>query len=766
MRGSPTQGASGVFRSMARHDSLLAMVALTGLLWAEPAHAYIGPGAGFAFAGSFLVLIATFFLAFGTILVWPFLWLYRTIKVGNPYKKAQVQRVIVLGLDGLDPGIATRLMEQGKLPTFAELADRGAFRPLATTYPSMSPVAWSTFTTGVDPSRHAIYDFLDRNPKNYGPRLSSTDIGNPSRILSMGGWRIPLGKPRLSLLQRSQPFWKHLGMKHVFSIIQRMPITWPAQPVNGLLLSAMCVPDLRGSQGTFSFFSTETRGGGAAFEGGEQTVLRRNPKTPSVIRSRIVGPDNSLHVDGGRMLLPFTITVAQDKASASVAIEGHDAFTLEPGVYSDWIELIFSPGLGIKVHGIARFYFTSIDPEVNLYMTAIHIDPENPAMPISHPATYSMYLARKQGKFATLGLAEDTWALNEMVIEEKVFWDQAWLYFEERKRMFLDACKQTKRGLVTTVVDTTDRCQHMFMRYLDPTHPANEGKDTTEWAHAIDTLYQRMDGLLNEVRHEWERDDTLFLVVSDHGFTNFRRSVNLNAWLRDHGYLFLNEGVDVGGDWFEGVDWSRTRAYAMGLTGLFINLKGREGKGIVEPGEEYDSLVHEICAKLLELEDPENGQKVVRTAKAAAHFYTGPYKMDAPDVLVGWDGGYRHGWNCATGSTPVEIFSDNTKGWSGDHCVDPAIVPGVLFSNRPITTDTPRLLDMAPSIMRMLGQEPPKYMLGHSVFPEPGQQGEVKGWLDPAVLAEGQRCAAPLARIPSLEAASEAGDDTEEVTDA
>jgi hypothetical protein len=328
MRGSPTQGASGVFRSMARHDSLLAMVALTGLLWAEPAHAYIGPGAGFAFAGSFLVLIATFFLAFGTILVWPFLWLYRTIKVGNPYKKAQVQRVIVLGLDGLDPGIATRLMEQGKLPTFAELADRGAFRPLATTYPSMSPVAWSTFTTGVDPSRHAIYDFLDRNPKNYGPRLSSTDIGNPSRILSMGGWRIPLGKPRLSLLQRSQPFWKHLGMKHVFSIIQRMPITWPAQAFNGLLLSAMCVPDLRGSQGTFGFFSTATKAGGAAFEGGEQTVLRRNPAKPGVIRSRIVGPDNSLHVDGGRMTLPFTITVAADKASAKLEIDGVEPFDL------------------------------------------------------------------------------------------------------------------------------------------------------------------------------------------------------------------------------------------------------------------------------------------------------------------------------------------------------------------------------------------------------------------------------------------------------
>jgi predicted AlkP superfamily phosphohydrolase/phosphomutase len=237
------------------------------------------------------------------------------------------------------------------------------------------------------------------------------------------------------------------------------------------------------------------------------------------------------------------------------------------------------------------------------------------------------------------------------------------------------------------------------------------------------------------------------MVVSDHGFTNFRRGVNLNAWLRDNGYLFLKDDARTGGDWFEGIDWSRTRAYSMGLTGLFINLAGREGQGIVDPGEAYDALADEICAKLLELEDPQDGHRVVRSARAAAQFYTGPYKMDAPDVLVGWDGGYRHSWNCATGSTPEDVFSDNTKGWSGDHCVDPAIVPGVLFSNRPLATESPRLLDMAPSIMRMFGQTPPKYMLGRSVFPEPGEQGTVRGWLDPGVLAEGQRCAAPGARI-------------------
>ncbi len=747
-----------MFQPQARHrGSVLALLLAGALCWSNPAQAYIGPGAGFAFAGSFLVLAATFALAFSTILLWPFLYLYRLITIGNPLKNAQAKRVVILGLDGLDPGLATRLMQQGRLPNFQALANKGVFRPLATTYPSMSPVAWSTFTTGVDPSHHAIYDFLDRDPESYTPRLSSTDIGNPSRILSLGPWRIPLGKPRLELLRRSQAFWKHLGDKHIFSIIQRMPITWPAQAFNGLLLSAMCVPDLRGSQGTFSFFSTASSEGGAAFEGGEQTVLRRNPKTPGVIRSRIVGPDNSMRADGARMTLPFTLTVAGDQQSAEVEIEGaEEAFTLKVGEYSDWIELVFKPGLGVSVHGIARFYFTSLDPDVNLYMTAIHIDPENPAMPISHPSTYSIYLARKQGKFATLGLAEDTWALNEQVIDEQVFWDQAWLYFEERKRMFTDACEQVRTGLVTTVVDTTDRIQHMYMRYLDPTHPANQGKDTTEWAHAIYTLYERMDTLLGELRHEWQREDTVFMVVSDHGFTNFRRGVNLNAWLRDEGYLFLEDDeATESGDWMQGIDWSRTRAYAMGLTGLFINLKGREGQGIVEPGEEQDALATEICDKLLQLRDPDNGVEAVRSARYAMQFYSGPYKGDAPDVLVGWEGGYRHSWSCATGTVTAQTFEDNTKGWSGDHCVDPTIVPGVLFCNRPIATATPRLMDMAPSVLQLFGQPIPAYMQGRSVFAAPGEQATETGWLDPSSLS--QSGAAPGALILS--------DDSEADTD-
>jgi len=711
----------------------ITLLVILWVLFASPsADAYIGPGAGFAFAGSALVLVTTLFLAVGTILIFPLRMIYRLIVTGNPFKQAQVKRIVILGLDGMDPGIASKLMREGRLPNFQRLADHGVFRPLATSYPSMSPVAWSSFTTGVDPSRHNIYDFLTRDPCTYMPMLSSTDIRSAQRVLNIGKFMIPLpGKTvTIKLLQKSQAFWKLLGEKHIPSIIQRVPITFPPVPFKGLLLSGMCVPDLRGSQGTFGFFSTQSSEGHAAFTGGEQTVLRRKG---NVIRTRIVGPDDG---SGGRMTLPATITLADDNRSATIEIDGCAPFTLAPETYSDWITLEFkAKGVG-KARGISRFYITSMDPEFNLYHTPIHIDPENPAMPISHPSVYAIYLAKKLGKFATLGLAEDTWALNERVIDEKAFYEQAMLIADEREAMFSDALEKTKKGLVTCVFDTTDRVQHMFYRYLDPSHPANEGRDTEIWKDAIPSVYERMDRLIGEKWDELVRDDTCFMVISDHGFTNFRRGVNLNAWLRDEGYLFLKDDSNTSGDWFANVDWNRTKAFSLGLTGMFINRKGREASGIVEEGAEYDALVQELIGKLKQLTDPKDGRKAIIDVFAATEFFSGPYRFDAPDLIVGYDGGFRNSWDCATGAVPEAVFSDNTKSWSGDHCVDPRIVPGVMFSNMKLNTTTPSLLDMAPSVLKLFGQAIPAYMQGRPIFAEDGAAEAVGGAFDPAILSQ------------------------------
>ncbi len=726
--------------------TVVASLACGALAWPAAAHAYIGPGAGFAFAGSLLAMLAAISLAVLSILLWPFTVVYRWLRVGNPFKHARATRVIIVGMDGMDPGLATKFMREGRMPNFEKLAERGVFRPLDTSHPSMSPVAWSTFATGTDASHHGIFDFLTRDPCTYTPMLSSTDIRQAKRVVNIGRYVVPLAKPKIKLLQKGMAFWKFLGDRHIFSIIQRVPITFPPVKFRGLLLSGMCVPDLRGSQGTFSFFSTENAEGKAAFTGGEQTVLRRGKD--GRIRSRIVGPDNSMLRAGGRMTLPFTLI--PNATGARLEVDGGPSVDLAVGRYSEWVTLTFKAGLGVKVSGIVRFHLVSVEPEIRLYMTPIHIDPERPAMPISHPQVYSVYLAKKLGPFATLGLAEDTWALNERVIDEQAFLDQALAFCDEREQMLFDAIARVKKGLVTTVFDTTDRVQHMFYRYLDPTHPANRGKETMRHADAIGSVYERMDAIVGKVLAAADDPKTVVMVISDHGFTNFRRGVNLNAWLRDHGYLTLNDGAATSGDWFENVDWSRTRAFSLGLTGLFINRKGREQSGTVEEGAEYDALVEEIARKLERLVDPASGTAAVRKVEIADRFFAGPQRFDAPDLLVGYEGGFRNSWECATGAVTADVFTDNTKSWSGDHCVDPSIVPGVLFCNRPIAIEKPHLADVPTSVIRLFGHEPPAQMTGRDLFAADGAAAPVAGPLDPSCLS--QSGAAPGARVPDLDA--------------
>ncbi len=338
-------------------------------------------------------------------------------------------------------------------------------------------------------------------------------------------------------------------------------------------------------------------------------------------------------------------------------------------------------------------------------------------MPLSHPFVYSIYLAKMLGPYATLGLAEDTWALNERVVDEEAFLKQAWLIFEERKKMLWDVLDKTKKGFVTVVFDTTDRISHMFYRYLHPDHPANEGKDTEKHKNVIRDLYAKMDGFLAEVRAKVGNDkDTVFMVISDHGFCNFTRGVNLNSWLRDEGYLVLKGGGQTSGDWFANVDWDKTRAFTLGLTGIFINRKGREAKGTVEKGPEMEALCNEIKKKLEKLEDPKSGARVVKEAFLTKELHSGPYADMAPEILVGYNKSFRHSWDCATGSVSEEIFTDNTKSWSGDHCVDPRLVPGVFWCNRKIATENPNILDIAPTALDMFGVPVPAYMQGSSLF--------------------------------------------------
>ncbi len=352
-----------------------------------------------------------------------------------------------------------------------------------------------------------------------------------------------------------------------------------------------------------------------------------------------------------------------------------------------------------------------MDQHVSLYLSPINMDPERPTMPISHPSYYASYLAKRIGPYATLGLAEDTWALNEGVITDGTFLQQTYDIDNERRSMFFAALDRQRRGSLVCVFDATDRIQHMFWRYIDAGHPAARGRPASEHEDAIRDLYKRNDALVGDILDRLKRDDVL-MVMSDHGFSSFRRGVNLNAWLQREGYLTLAEGSDGTAEWLRGVDWSRTKAYCLGLVGMFLNLRGRERSGVVEPGAAADALKAEIAAKLNGLVDPETGEIAIREAFETAKLYAGPYLLNAPDLLIGYNAGYRTSWNAATGVVAGPVFTDNIKPWSGDHCIDPRLVPGVFFCNRRIDTDDPAIIDIAPTALRLFGIQPPAYMDG------------------------------------------------------
>ena len=384
--------------------------------------------------------------------------------------------------------------------------------------------------------------------------------------------------------------------------------------------------------------------------------------------------------------------------------------TLTPGHLSDWVTLRFKAAPGIAVSGITRLLVLEMGDHFSLYMSPINLDPEKPAMPVSHPSYYSMYLAKRIGPYATLGLAEDTWALNEGVTDERIFLQQTYDIDRERQDMFFAALNRLRTGTLVCVFDATDRIQHMFWRYLDANHPARKAGDDGH-ADAISDLYRHNDALVGRVLGQIGEDDVL-MVVSDHGFNSFRRGVNLNAWLYREGYLALKPGADSGAEWLRDVDWSKTRAYAVGLTGMYLNLKGREAQGIVEPGADAAALKAEIIRKLTGLADAESNAIAIREAFDTAALYTGPYVENAPDFLIGYNAGYRVSWDGATGVVAGPVISDNTKAWSGDHCIDPRLVPGVFFCNRSTATTDPALVDIAPTALRLFGIEPPAYMDG------------------------------------------------------
>ena len=636
-------------------------------------------------------------------------------------------RMIILGVDGLDPDLLTRFMAEGKMPNFARLAEQGSFRRLTTSIPPQSPVAWSNLITGMNAGGHGIFDFIHRDPKTLQLYFSTSKVEGPAHSFQVGKWVIPLGSGSAQQLRHGAAFWEILDEHRIPNFVYRIPANFPPIDARGKTLSGMGTPDLRGTYGTFTFYTDDPTAAAGAVEGGEivQIEVKNNRVT-----TNLVGPDNTFLKNSPPSTEPFTVDVDPLEPVARIEVQ-EQKFVLKEGEWTDWVPVEFHlmPVVG-NVKGICRFYLKQAHPRFQLYVSPINIDPENPALPISTPSSYSRDLAKQIGEYYTQGIAEDTKALMASVLDDKEYLEQSRTVLAEHRRAFDAEFPKFHDGLFFFYFSSLDLNAHMLWRLTDPQSPSYDAAESAKYGTALEEFYGQIDQVLGEVLPKVDSNTTL-LVLSDHGFAPYRRSFNLNTWLWQNGYIVRKQNPSSDSSQpesnqpFADVDWSQTRAYGLGLNGLYVNLKGREKQGIVDPLQ-ADALLREIRDKLLAVRDASNissksattgdDSQVITRVDFASEVYQGPYAHSGPDALIGYNRGYRSGWKTILGAFPPDVMEDNTNPWSGDHCMDYTKVPGVLLSNRKIAADAPALTDIAPTILAEYGIAKTSEMKGQSVF--------------------------------------------------
>lgn len=624
------------------------------------------------------------------------------------------RKVIVLGLDGLDPVLTRRWIDEGRLPAFRRLLGQGGdFRPLGTSLPPQTPVAWSNFITGMDPGGHAIFDFFNRDPKTYVPVFSATETTGGGKTVRLGKTLIPLSGGQVRNLRKGRAFWQVLEEKGVPSTIFKMPSNYPPVESEQRTLAGMNTPDLKGSYGIFSYYTNasasvvqEAGGGGRVYD--VFVVGNR-------VEAELKGPTNAFKVGAPEASVPFQVFLDPEHAAAKIALQGRE-FVLRQGEWSGWQRVRFGLMPTQSVHGICLFYLKEVRPKFKLYVSPIHMDPARPALPLSTPESYARELERRFGPYFTKGLPADTSALENGVLDEEEFLHLDNLVYEESMAMLEYELGRLDGGLLFYYFSNADQRQHMFWRLTDPGHPAYDEKLAARFGDVIARTYGEMDRALDLALRKADKD-TVVLVMSDHGFNTFRRGFNLNTWLVREGFHRLKRPwKQEESAYFDNTDWSKTRAYGMGLNGLYINERGREGQGAVEPGADKDNLVREIVRRLEALRDPVTGEPVVRKAFVAKEAYRGRNLEQAPDIVLGFAPGYRISWQSPLGGFPREVLEDNTQRWSGDHMSAPDVLPGIAFANRKFTAEAPALEDLTASVLGLFDVEKPAGMIGRDVL--------------------------------------------------
>ncbi len=593
--------------------------------------------------------------------VWPVLFLALT-SCGQPRARANGKQVIVIGVDGMDPGFVER--HWADLPNLAGLRDRGSFSRLETTTPPQSPPAWSTFITGLDPAEHGVFDFVERDPATQRIFLSMAETIPPRFHLPIGPYDLPLSRSRVMSLRKGKAFWQTLEEHGIPATIIRMPVNYP--PVkSGEALAGMGTPDLQGTEGTFSYYTDDTGDAPRSVSGG---AIYRAQVTDGRAVLHIEGPSNSLRRD--RRAASADLIVDVDPAQPFARLTVGDAVAIvREGEWSGWLPVDFPlvPHL-ISAHGMVRVFAKQLHPRFEIYVSPVNVDPESPDLPISEPANFSRDIADRIGRFYTLGIPEDTSAMRQGVFDLAQFLGQSQLVLDDERRLLNDSLEHFRDGLLFFYFSSVDQNSHML------------------WGQHDDELlkvYRAVDASIGEVMRR--KPSAEVMVMSDHGFTSFDRAFDPNHWLREEGLA--------------------AKAHALGLNALYINAAGAERRALIE----------RIRGGLLALRDPANGRAPIETVVETE--VTGPNARYAPDLIVGYAPGYRVSWQSANGGTGDATFSDNTDAWIADHCINAADVPGVLFTTRKIHPVHPRLKDLPVSMLALFGVAAEPGMNGHSVYP-------------------------------------------------
>jgi predicted AlkP superfamily phosphohydrolase/phosphomutase len=603
--------------------------------------------------------------------------------------------MIVLGVDGMDPAFLEAHWDS--LPNLNRLRKSGDFRRLATTVPPQSPVAWSSVITGMDPGGHGIFDFIHRNPSTRMPVSSMAEASGSDRTLTIGPYVLPLSRGSIKTTRAGKAFWQTLGDHGIGATVIRMPANFPPVDCEQESLAGMGTVDMKGTSGTFTFFTDDPNEKRGQVPGG---LIMRIAVSGGRAVLKIQGPDNSLRRDHAVTSVDLVAHVDPSESVARFDI-GSDQVILRQGEWSEWIRTQFPLITGLKgASGMFRIYLQQVHPQLRVYVSPVNIDPESPELPLTTPATYGKKLNDALGPFYTQGIPEETSAFRAGILNRAEFLVQSHRILADSMKMFRYELAKFNGGLLFYYFSSVDQNSHMLWGKFDD---------------ELLEIYKAVDVAIGEAVAKAGPDTTL-MIISDHGFAKFDRATHINSWLMREGFLTLDDPTKVGDDEvFAHVDWSKTQAYALGLNGIYLNLGGRESGGIVS-GFERQEVRKEIAKRLLQFRDEKTGEMVVDKVYFPETAFKGKNLRNSPDIFVGFRRGYRASWQTALGAVPKNLLDDNTQAWIGDHCMAADQVPGVLLSNRKIRATEPQLFDVTSTILKEFGLANTEGMIGQSVF--------------------------------------------------